>query len=236
MMKEAFSAWAPTIDRLRPSPDVSVAEKVSVLRALELEPGGPSIDLGCAVGMWTAAAARLGYVAEGVDFSPEMVARAEELFPDSTFLEGDVMALEPCGKYQLVTAMGNHVTYHADLIAFMQVVRGLLAPDGVALIALQDFAPRLAHGAGNYLPAPFIVNHPDGTETIVVERRRFTDPEARAMSVEFHMLPSEAPAASIRYTGWAWTLKDVKAAAEEVGLSGAWCHPVKYMPVLKLTR
>lgn len=235
-MKKAFSNWAATIDRLRPSPDVSVAEKVSVLRALELDPGGPSIDLGCAVGMWTAAAAWLGYVAEGVDFSAKMVARASELFPDSEFLEADVMALDPRGTYRLVTAMGNHVTYHEDLAGFMRVVRGLLAPDGVALIALEDFAPRLARGGGNYLPAPFLVNHPDGTDTIVVERRCFTDPATREMAVEFHMIPSDQKPVSVRYGAWAWTHKDVLEAARDAGLSGDWLYPKGYIPVLSLHR
>lgn len=105
-------------------------------RALRLvKTRGRALDVGCgSTGRFLSRFEAEGFVAEGVDVSPEMIALARERNPGAVFYLGDISQWEPPGVFDLVTAWDS--TFHLPLAEQEPVTRKLcaaLAPGGVLL-------------------------------------------------------------------------------------------------------
>lgn len=139
LTRDAIALWdaeAPTFDDaadhgLR-DPAVRLRWR-ALLAGLLPHPPARVADLGCGTGTLALLLAEEGYVVDGVDFSPEMVARALAKTsgePDVTVLEGD--AYDPpltAGAYDVV--MTRHVLWTLpDPVEALRRWTSLLAPDG----------------------------------------------------------------------------------------------------------
>lgn len=100
-----------------------------LLRVLPLPPARIA-DLGCGTGTLTRLLTEEGYTVDGLDFSPQMIARARSKVPDATFVVGD--AADPNlehGAYDVVLC--RHVLWALpDPAAAMARWVDLLAPLG----------------------------------------------------------------------------------------------------------
>lgn len=66
----------------------------SMIEVLGISPGARVLDVACGPGYLAAAAAARGAIAEGVDFSSQMVAYARNRHPEVAFQEGDAETLD----------------------------------------------------------------------------------------------------------------------------------------------
>lgn len=67
--------------------------RAATVKALDPKPGDRILDVACGTGTSTAALAKKGAAAVGVDFSAGMIAEAKRRHPALSFLEGDAEAL-----------------------------------------------------------------------------------------------------------------------------------------------
>ena len=91
-------------------------------------------DLGCGTGTLTRLLVDEGYVVDGVDLSPEMVARARTKVPEADFTIGDAASptLET-SSYDVV--LSRHVLWALpDPVAAISAWVGLLKPEGVVVL------------------------------------------------------------------------------------------------------
>ncbi|MEP0845199.1 MAG: methyltransferase domain-containing protein [Phycisphaerae bacterium] len=111
---------------------------------------GTVVDLGCGSGIWAARLVRAGYVAHGIDISPDMIALARRRTPRATFECVSLLraALPRCSA---VTAMGECLNYRFDRRAGAAAIQGLfrhvydaLEPGG--LFVFDAAAPGRASG------------------------------------------------------------------------------------------
>lgn len=56
-------------------------------------PGSMILDAGCGFGEWVYLLEKGGYRAAGIDYSPELIERLKQAYPDSTWIEGDIRAI-----------------------------------------------------------------------------------------------------------------------------------------------
>ena len=82
-----------------------------LLRAVRLKKGMTFLDIACGPGYVAATAARRGATVLGLDFSPAMVAQAQQLHPGIEFREGDAEKL-PCGSGLFDAAAMNFGILH----------------------------------------------------------------------------------------------------------------------------
>ncbi|MHC5011812.1 MAG: class I SAM-dependent methyltransferase [Planctomycetota bacterium] len=170
-------AWTRRIDREAP-----------FLRSLlERAPDRSVVDIGCGTGEHTAFFAREGCRAVGVDRSEAMIdaARDHEARAEGRFVLGDVieegglLADEP--PFGVALCLGNmlpHVQEDEGLDRFVQVVRRLLAPGGVFLLQVLNYA-RIVDGGIRHLPVDFREGE-DGEE-IVFLRLMKAQPHGRIL-------------------------------------------------------
>lgn len=95
--------------------------------------GGALLDLACGTGNATAPARRRGYDVEGLDASPQMLARARAKLPDVRFVQGDVRTFDAGRRYDLIYSVFdslNNLLEEADLLAAFARVRAHLVPGG----------------------------------------------------------------------------------------------------------
>jgi demethylmenaquinone methyltransferase/2-methoxy-6-polyprenyl-1,4-benzoquinol methylase len=136
-----FNAIAPSYDRLNHLLSFGLdrswwSSTARTFRLVLEQPQARVLDLCCGTGDMTAALLKLrpveGEPVTGLDFSPEMLARARLKFPDSNvrWVEGDAMSLPyPDGSFDLVTsAFGfRNLTNYADALT---EIHRVLKPGG----------------------------------------------------------------------------------------------------------
>ena len=123
---------------------------------VELEGGGPVIDIGCGPGRITGHLATLGLEVSGIDLSPGMVAEARRRHPGLRFRTGDLAALDVAGVADQ-SATGVVAWYSvihtppAELGAVVAQLRRVLRPNGLLLLAFQTggFTVRHEHAYGH---------------------------------------------------------------------------------------
>lgn len=101
---------------------------------------GPServLDLGCGPGHTTAYLTSLGLAAVGIDISPQMIAVAQQIFPQCQFEVGDLLDLvykpsELAGILAFYCIV--HLT-HEQLLPALSEMQRVLRPGGVLLLA-----------------------------------------------------------------------------------------------------
>jgi|BEDMetMinimDraft_2_1075160.scaffolds.fasta_scaffold04550_3 2-polyprenyl-3-methyl-5-hydroxy-6-metoxy-1,4-benzoquinol methylase len=105
------------------------------------------LDIGCNVGAAVAAAARAGLEGSGLDLSEEAIATARRLFPGLHFIAGDLTALDPGARFDLIfcTEVIEHVT---DPLGFFSALTAHLAPGGLLWLTTPDAGHAKARQAG----------------------------------------------------------------------------------------
>lgn len=94
---------------------------------------GPVLDLGCGPGRLVVALAELGVPALGVDASPSAVRWATAT--GAPVLQRSVFERLPAeGRWAAVLLFDGNVGIGGDPVGLLARVRGLLAPDGVAVV------------------------------------------------------------------------------------------------------
>jgi len=99
---------------------------------------GTLLDVGCGTGNFLAAAQKTGYRVSGIDFDPDAVRVAREIFHLEDVHVGDVDQLSMAHKtYNKVTFF--EVLEHLDQPnAFLKSVKGLLSPGGCIALSVPD--------------------------------------------------------------------------------------------------
>jgi len=106
-----------------------------------VQPGFRVLDACCGTGDLAIAAEREGGIVTGLDFSPEMLARARRKSDTIDWVEGDALALPfPDGTFDAAT-VGFGVRNVADLEAGLRELRRVLRPGG-RLAILEITQPR----------------------------------------------------------------------------------------------
>jgi SAM-dependent methyltransferase len=107
-------------------------------------PGAPLLDAGCGTGRYAVELARRGYIVEGIDRSPELIAVAAQTTCERantlSFRVGDLLAL-PSARYDAILCRGvlNDVvdddSRHRVFVSFAQALR----PRGVLMLDVRDW-------------------------------------------------------------------------------------------------
>ena len=101
---------------------------------------GRILDAGCGLGKLVLALRARGYDCEGVDWASKTIKEVKELFPSLPLWVGDVTHLDvPNGFFSAYISLGviEHILEGPE--PFLQEARRILAPGGIALIAVPHF-------------------------------------------------------------------------------------------------
>lgn len=98
--------------------------------------GARLLDAGCGTGRVGGFLAAAGHHVVGVDLDPQLIAAAEKDHPDSTWLVGDLAALDRPERFDVVYSAGNVLTFvaPADRVEILRRLGGHLAPSGRVVI------------------------------------------------------------------------------------------------------
>jgi len=111
--------------------------QITEMVVARLRPGSRILEVGCGVGELISGLARRGYACTGLDISTAMIEQArqrEAARPSGiTWLTGDVVSHD-APPYDAVIANGV-ICYYAEQRPFLEKIRTLLSPDGVAVIS-----------------------------------------------------------------------------------------------------
>ncbi len=138
---EALSDSAKRLDREGP-----------LLRdVLGRAPGVRVLDLACGTGLHAAYMAEQGAQVTASDLSADMVAHAKQKrsHANLTFRTGD-MRIPPAGPWDLVLCLGNSMTLLPsikDVVATLRAVYDVLAPGGLFLVQILNYASEAAQQA-----------------------------------------------------------------------------------------
>jgi len=101
----------------------------SVLELLDVKPGERILDLGCGTGYLTQQIADLGAEVVGIDYSPEMIQKAKETYPDVSFSVADASKFSFTEPFD---AIFSNAALHwvQDHDAMMRCVYNSLKPGG----------------------------------------------------------------------------------------------------------
>jgi 2-polyprenyl-3-methyl-5-hydroxy-6-metoxy-1,4-benzoquinol methylase len=101
-----------------------------------LLPGTSLLDAGCGVGYFTAHARDLGFVVEGVDFSPSAVEQARATSPDIAWHVSDLETFAPARTYDGVMTIDVlfHIVDDGTWARTVQNLGRLIRPEGPLII------------------------------------------------------------------------------------------------------
>jgi SAM-dependent methyltransferase len=133
-----------------------------------LAPGASILDAGCGLGEWVVLLNELGYVASGCDYSPELIRRLREAYPNHHWVQADIRSLpQESGSMNGVISWGVIEHDEAGPGAALREFHRILRPDGVAIVTVPfdtraarragqvlDHAPGSAHAFFQYLMTP----------------------------------------------------------------------------------
>lgn len=140
---------------------LTAAAAPHLVRFAGIRPGQKVLDVGCGTGVVTLTAMRAGANAQGIDLTPELVARAREnaalMKLEASFQEGDAEALPfPDATFDVVVSQFGHMFAPRPDVTIAQMLR-VLKPGGT--IAFSTWPPELFVGRwfammGRYAPPP----------------------------------------------------------------------------------
>jgi demethylmenaquinone methyltransferase/2-methoxy-6-polyprenyl-1,4-benzoquinol methylase len=130
-VRSMFDRIAPVYDGMNRAMTLGLDRKWRRLTAeAVVRPGDRVLDACCGTGDLALAAARAGGRVTGVDFSGEMLARAERKAPEFDWVQADAAALPfPDGSFETVT-VGFGIRNLADLEAGLRELARVLVPGG----------------------------------------------------------------------------------------------------------
>ena len=117
------------------------------------------LDCFCGTGFHLAMLGEMGYDVEGIDISPDMVARAKENLKARGFEDkvktGDVKVLRAEKKYDCVLSMGNSLPHEfgdENVLKALKSMYDVLNPGGIGIIHIENF-DRLYEDHELFIPA-----------------------------------------------------------------------------------
>jgi demethylmenaquinone methyltransferase / 2-methoxy-6-polyprenyl-1,4-benzoquinol methylase len=130
-VRSMFDRIAPVYDGMNRAMTLGLDRKWRRLTAeAVVRPGDLVLDVCCGTGDLALAAARAGGRVTGVDFSAEMLARAERKAPEFDWVQADAAALPfPDESFETVT-VGFGIRNLADLEAGLRELARVLVPGG----------------------------------------------------------------------------------------------------------
>jgi demethylmenaquinone methyltransferase/2-methoxy-6-polyprenyl-1,4-benzoquinol methylase len=190
-VRTMFDRIAPVYDAMNRAMTLGLDRKWRRLTAeAVVTPGARVLDACCGTGDLALADARVGGRVTGVDFSREMLARAERKAPEFDWVQADAAALPfPEGSFEAVT-VGFGIRNLADLEGGLRELARVLVPGG-RLGCLEITRPRgvlrpffrlwfdgLVPVAGKVLPGGAAYSY------LPASVRRFPGPEDLATAME----------------------------------------------------
>jgi SAM-dependent methyltransferase len=139
-----YQDWEASVERQGAALD-------ALLRAADVAPGAPVLDAACGIGTQTLGLARRGYAVSASDLSPGAVARLGRELAERglagrvTVRVDDLRTLDGTadGSQAAVLACDNsipHLLTDADILRAFRACHRCLAPGGVALFSVRDYA------------------------------------------------------------------------------------------------
>jgi SAM-dependent methyltransferase len=189
-------------------------------------PGATLLDAGCGTGRYAAELARRGYVVDGVDRSPDLIAvAAEASHPGLSFRVGDLLHL-PDGRYDGILCRGvlnDLVDTDGRQNVFLAFARAL-RPGGVLVLDVREWDTTRERK----------LREPLFRKSVDTDRGRLTftsytelDLESRQLLLsETHALVNEAGEHSSEYqfVMRCWTRAELDSALERAGFGAAAYH------------
>jgi SAM-dependent methyltransferase len=132
--RAGYAVWAASYDD--PGNPIVALEQPAVWGVIDRLPPGRALDAACGTGRHAARLVALGHEVEGVDLTPEMLARARVNVPDASFREADLRSI-PSGDraYDLVVC-GLALAHLPGLTDAVTELSRVLAPGGRLLISV----------------------------------------------------------------------------------------------------
>ena len=127
-----------------------------LIKRLSMPQGATGVDIGCGNGYFTRALKKAGYEVIGVDISPEMLSRAQELSLKegvrAEFLLGDITKLKLSAKRDFAVAVNDCLNYvkKSDLKSAFSRVHSCLKKGGKFIFDISS-AEKLKNTLGNNL-------------------------------------------------------------------------------------
>ena len=196
-VRSMFDRIAPVYDFMNRAMTMGLDRRWRKLTAeAVVRPGDRVLDACCGTGDLALAAARAGGRVTGVDFSAEMLARAERKAPEFDWVQADAAALPFADESFEVVTVGFGIRNLADLEAGLRELVRVLVPDGrlgcleitrprgllrpffrVWFDGLVPLAGRVLPGGGAYSYLPASVRRFPGPEDLAaaVTRAGFDD-------------------------------------------------------------
>jgi SAM-dependent methyltransferase len=207
---------------------------VSWLVERGIVPGASLLDAGCGTGRYAAELARRGYVVEGVDRSPELIAVAAQAYtdrrPSVSFRVGDLLAL-PSAGYDGILCRGvlnDFVDAGAREDVFLAFASAL-RPGGVLILDVREWEATRERK----------LREPLFRKSVVTDRGKLTftsytelDPENQQLLLsETHTLLDDAGEQSTdyRFVMRCWTQAEIDAGLVQAGF-GEIAHYGAYDP------
>lgn len=99
--------------------------------------GAAMLDAGCGFGAWVQFLREKGYAAEGIDFSPRLIERLREAYPQTPWTEGDIRRMPfPDGRFDAIVSWGVVEHDEAGPGAALREFLRVLKPGGVAIVTV----------------------------------------------------------------------------------------------------
>jgi len=121
------------------SADLGSRDEYRVMSAyLDQRPrGAPVLDGGCGAGEWTVFFHKLGYDVTGLDISQELIARLGRLFPDCSWMRGDLRSTGlPEASVDILFSWGAFEHFEVGLGPCLTEARRLLKPGGLLFFSV----------------------------------------------------------------------------------------------------
>jgi SAM-dependent methyltransferase len=132
--RAGYAVWATSYDD--PGNPVVALEQPAVWGLIDRVAPGRALDAACGTGRHAARLVALGHEAEGVDLTPEMLARARVNVPDASFREADLRSIPSGdGAYDLVVC-GLALAHLPDLTDAVTELSRVLAPGGRLIVSV----------------------------------------------------------------------------------------------------
>jgi SAM-dependent methyltransferase len=193
--------WGEVVEVHARAPFYRVAEFLrgeDVLYPIESEEIGPLagkhlLHLQCHLGLDTLCLARRGAIATGLDFSPEAIAKAEDLAREASvaarFVEGNVYDASQliAGRFDVVYSTWGTICWLPDILRWAEVVAEMLAPGGfLYLLEGHPFAISLEQMEATG-PIASTYDYFQGVEPLVFHQQEdYADPQAKIVNRESH--------------------------------------------------
>jgi SAM-dependent methyltransferase len=132
--RAGYAIWAASYDD--PVNPIVALEQPAVWALIHRLPPRRALDAACGTGRHAARLVMLGHEVDGIDLTPEMLARARVNVPDASFRESDLRSIPSAdGAYELVVC-GLALAHLPELADAVAELSRVLAPGGRLIVSV----------------------------------------------------------------------------------------------------